>query len=54
MPALKCYRTLPDHTSAQHSLELARQSLWECRACGAVFALLTPAGRLARIRRKKR
>ena len=54
LPALKCYRTLPDHASALHSLELARQSLWECRACGAVFALFTPSGTLTRLRRKRR
>ena len=46
---LKCRRTQPDYSSAEHDLEMARTSVWECPHCKARFMLITPAGSLVRI-----
>ena len=36
-----------------HELESARTSIWRCASCGAEFELLTPAGKLRRMKRGK-
>ncbi len=46
---LKCRRTRPDYGSAVHDLELARQSVWFCAACGQRFVLDTPPGKLRKL-----
>lgn len=50
--ALACQRTCPT-TFELHELENARTSIWRCASCGAEFELLTPAGKLRRMKRGK-
>lgn len=50
--ALACQRTCPT-TFELHELENARTSIWRCTSCGAEFELLTPAGKLRRMKRGK-
>lgn len=48
--SLRCRRTHRDYASAEHELEMARQSVWECRVCGSRFVLDTPAGKLKKLK----
>lgn len=48
--ALTCQRTCPT-TFERHDLESGRLSTWRCASCGAEFELLTPAGKLRRMKR---
>ena len=50
--AMSCQRTCPT-TFEGHELESARTSIWRCTSCGAEFELLTPAGKLRRMKRGK-
>lgn len=50
--AMSCQRTCPT-TFEGHELESARTSIWRCASCGAEFELLTPAGKLRRMKRGK-
>ena len=49
---MSCQRTCPT-TFEGHELESARTSIWRCASCGAEFELLTPAGKLRRMKRGK-
>lgn len=50
--AMSCQRTCPT-TFEGHELESARTSIWRCASCGAEFELLTPAGKLRRMKHGK-